>query len=94
MTNMEKLRSQLQALLDKAESKDAIGELTTISNTLDDVQKDVEATQAEYKDMLKDYKEMVKHTSWKPDKDSEDMRDEKDPPKFEDFFTKSGNLPG
>lgn len=67
MTNKtNELREVLSAILDSTEDKELIGSLTTANNLIDEIDKDNQDINSRYKDLLNDYKEVIKHTSFKP----------------------------
>lgn len=64
--NINELRYTLNQLLNKAENTEDISVLTTMSNTVDAIEKDYDKVQSDYQDVFNSYKEMIKHTSFKP----------------------------
>lgn len=74
-------------LLDKAEDKEMIATLTQINDTINNIEADTTALERDNRSLLNDYKEMVKHTSFKVDKAPERV-ELRDKPKFEDFLQK------
>lgn len=64
-TNLELLKTQFKELLDKAEDKDMVSTLTSISDTIDLVSKDTEKLQIDNRELLDSYKQMVKHTAFR-----------------------------
>lgn len=93
MTNLEKLQEQIKNFMDAADKKEDISALTMMNQTCEDIKAEMEKNSTDYKELLSDYKEVIKHTSFKPEK-GEDTRDKPEAPVFADFFTQSGNMPG
>ena len=69
---IEKIKQQLATMLDKTEDTDMIANLTTISNDLDGVAEDYKTSDSKYRELLGNYKEVIKHTSFVP-KQGEDV---------------------
>lgn len=86
MEKINKLREQFQAILDKVEDKEMIASLSELSVTIDEIDADTTALEKDNRDLLSDYKEMIKHTSFKVEQPVE--RGTVEPPKFEDFLKK------
>lgn len=85
-TTMDDLRNQLQAMLDKTEDKETIEQLGTMNSLLDKLAGENQKLQDEQKEILKDYKELVKHTSFTPNgKETEEVVDTK-PLTFDEFL--------
>lgn len=85
MNNFEKLEEQLKALLDTATDKTQIEKIGAINQTIEAVKTDTTALQKENKEILDDYKDLVKHTGFKQKEDVE-PRGQQEAPKFEDFL--------
>lgn len=62
--NLNKLRDQIKVLLDAATDKDTISSLTSINDTISSVESDYTKLETEQKDLLKDYKEVIKYASF------------------------------
>lgn len=87
MEKINKLKEQMQAILDKIEDKEMIETLGQISATINDIEADTTALEQDNRQLLSDYKEMIKHTSFKVDK-PEERTAVVEPPKLEDFLKK------
>lgn len=67
MTNtITDLRNQLQQMLDATENKTQIEQISALNVFVDKLEAEHTQLQNEQKDLLKDYKELVKHTSFIP----------------------------
>lgn len=64
-SNIETLKTQINNFYEKINDKEQISELTQIRDTINLVEADVEKQSTELADILKDYKDMVRHTSFK-----------------------------
>lgn len=84
MENLNKLKNQISNLLEGTESKELIQSLSDISATIDLIEADTTALEKDNHELLHDYKELVKHTSFKPDSSSENRTNSA--PNFEDFL--------
>lgn len=87
MDSLNKLKEQMSALLDKATDKEMIATLTQVNETINKVEADTTAIEKDNRELLNDYKEMVKHTSFKVEK--EETRGASAPIVFEDFLKQS-----
>lgn len=65
MGKLEELRNLVSEMFSKAEDKSAIEALSVINKAVDDVEAEHNKLIAENKELLKDYKELVVHTSFK-----------------------------
>lgn len=83
-TNLQTLRQQVAELLDKAEDKGLVSALTQINDTVNLVEQDYTASVNENKELLKDYKEVIKSVSFK--REAEPERGAVEPPRIEDFL--------
>lgn len=83
-TNLQTLRQQVAELLDKAEDKGLVSALTQINDTVNLVEQDYTASINENKELLKDYKEVIKNVSFK--REAEPERGATEPPRIEDFL--------
>lgn len=67
MTNtIKELKDQLQAMLDSTDTKEAIEQIGITNSLADKLEVEHQELQAKYDDLFKDYKELVKHTSFAP----------------------------
>lgn len=64
---IEQIKQSLAALLDKTEDKDTIGAITNINTNLAAVEEDYKTQDGKYRELLGNYKEVIKYTSFKPD---------------------------
>lgn len=64
MENLTKLKEQVKVLFESATDKDTISKLTSINDTIAAVEADTKALQDEQKELLKDYKDIIKHASF------------------------------
>ena len=71
MENINTIKEHLKVLLDKTEDKEMIESLSKIDGMLDEAKASTDALEKENKELLKDYKELIKHTSFKTDKQDE-----------------------
>jgi hypothetical protein len=67
MTKLEQLKQFVKEQFDKAENKDSIDMLSHIQNSISDVEKDTADLENKVVELTKDYKDLVKHTSFKDD---------------------------
>lgn len=65
MGNLEKLKQLVADMFDKAENKSDVEALSAIKQACDEVEVEQNKLQAEKKELLDDYKELVCHTSFK-----------------------------
>lgn len=84
MKSIETLKAQMQGLLDQATDKSMIEALTKVGEAINQVEADTTALETDNRSLLNDYKEMVKHTSFRLDKAPEHGAQE--PLTFENFF--------
>lgn len=87
MDKINKLKEQLQAVLEKTDNKEMIETLGQISATINDIEADTTALEQDNRQLLNDYKEMIKHTSFKVD-NPQTRTAVVEPPKLEDFLKK------
>lgn len=64
MTKLEKLKTMINDQFDKVEDKESIEALGAINTCLDELEAESLASAKDYRDLLSDYKELVKHTSF------------------------------
>lgn len=69
MSYLEDLKNSVKALFDAAEDKDTIAKITEINKNIEGVEADTKALKDENAELLKDYKEMIKHSSFKREED-------------------------
>lgn len=60
------LKALINQLFEKAESKEAIQQAAVISTKIDEIEAEQKAAKDDYDSLLKDYKEVILHTSFKP----------------------------
>lgn len=71
MGSLEQLRNLVAEMFNKAEHKEDIESLTAIKTVCDEVEQEHNKLEAENKELLKDYKELITHTSFKDDRHSD-----------------------
>lgn len=64
MAHLEKLKNTVKELFDKAQTKEEIETLTKINQEVEKAETDFKELEDKHKDLLKDYKEVVKNTSF------------------------------
>ena len=85
MTKISELKEEVAALMEAATEKEDIDRLSKMSLLMDDAEKEYQALVDENKELLKDYKDVIKHVSVdRPSAPSREISAEA--PKFEDFF--------
>ena len=85
MDNLERLKEQIKTLFEGSEDKELITSLASINETLNAVEADTTALRKENKELLDDYKEVVKHFSFNVEQ-PETRTGDRAVPKFEDFL--------
>lgn len=60
------LKNQLKAMLEKTEDKEGIEQIGALNSLVDKIEAEHTKLQNENKDLIKDYKELIKHTSFQP----------------------------
>lgn len=65
MTKTEQLRATIAALFENAKEKDLIEGLAKVNSAVDDVEAENKELTDKNADLIKSYKELVKHTSFK-----------------------------
>ena len=85
MGKLEELRQAVADMFENATEKEEIDKVSRLSNIMDDVEKEQKALETENKEILKDYKELIKHVSIER-ADAPSREVSKEAPKFEDFF--------
>lgn len=66
MSKLEDLRNYVSNLFESATEKDIIEKAAVVSSKIDEIEADTKASQDDYNKLLKDYKEVVIHSSFKP----------------------------
>lgn len=64
-SKLEQLRQQVADAFEKAEDKDAIEKLAAINNSIEEVSQEQQALVDKNAELIKSYKDLVKHTSFK-----------------------------
>jgi len=64
MDKLEQLKNLVGSWFDACEDKQTLDQLSAIKKACDDVEAEQNKLQAENKELLKDYKELVTHTSF------------------------------
>lgn len=67
MGKLEQLKQLVADMFDKCERKDDIDKLSTIKNTIDEVEGEQQELIDKNSELIKSYKDLVKHTSFKND---------------------------
>lgn len=75
MTKLEELRQLVANAFNKSESKESIETLATINKAIEDVSKEQDELIASKAELLKDYKEVIKHTSFTPTNEDKSKND-------------------
>lgn len=83
-TNLDNLKAQVAALFEKATDKELVSALTQINDTITGVEKDYTDQINENKELLNDYKEVIKSVGFK--REVEPQRGSTEAPKLEDFL--------
>lgn len=65
MTKLEELRAMVAQMFENAEKKEQIEQLAKVNNAIDDVEKENKELTDKNSELIKSYKELVKHTSFK-----------------------------
>lgn len=66
MNNLEELKNYVSKLFEKATEKDIIEKAAVVSSKIDEIAARQKQQEDEYNSLLKDYKEVVIHSSFKP----------------------------
>ena len=87
MTNIEELRNAIKQVFGNATDKQLIDSLSNINSLVDNVAKDQTTLESKNAELIKSYKDIIQHTSFKP-KENELPPDNQqvEAPKLEDFF--------
>lgn len=65
-TTITEIKDQLKAMLEKTENKEDIEQIGALNSLVDKVEAEHKKLQEENTDLIKDYKELIKHTSFSP----------------------------
>ena len=84
MKSVDELKTKITELLDKTQDKEMIAALTSVGETIKTIEADTTALEKDNRELLDDYKEMLKHTSFKLDKEPE--RGAEPPKTMDDLF--------
>lgn len=68
MGKLEQLKQQVAEMFENAENKEDIEKLATINNTIDEVSKEQDEIVSKNAELIKSYKDLVQHTSFKDSK--------------------------
>lgn len=60
------IKQQLTEMLDKTEDTQLISDLTKITTAIDGIEDDYKSQDSKYRELLGNYKEVIKHTSFIP----------------------------
>lgn len=74
MTEIETLKTQVNNLFDKINDKNQISELTQIRDTISLVEAATQRQQDQLTDVMRDYKDLIKHTSFAITKQEDDIQ--------------------
>lgn len=66
MNKLDELRDYVSKLFEKATEKETIERVAVVTSKIDEIEADTKASQDEYNKLLKDYKDVVIHSSFKP----------------------------
>lgn len=94
MTQLDELKQFVAQLFDAATDKTIIEKSAVVNQKIDEIAKEQETKDKEYRELLKDYKDAVLHTSFKPNPgdNSGGVPGSFDPEAaFKQFFIDSGN---
>lgn len=87
MTKLEELRQLVKQQFDKAETKEQIDTLAQIKNKFDEVSKEQEQIEQQNAELIRSYKDLVRHTSFKPEREPVDNAGATTVPTFEDALS-------
>ena len=85
-TIIQEMKENLSKLLDSTEDKQYIEQIGAMSSIVDRLEVEHNTLQEENKQLIKDYKELIKHTSFAPTGIEQEVADTK-VPDFGDFLT-------
>lgn len=66
MSKINELREYINKLFEAATDKNAIEKAAVVSNKIDEIEAEQKASNDSYEKLLKDYKDVVLHSSFKP----------------------------
>ena len=85
MSKLEELKSLVAEMFKGAETKESIEQLAKVNNAIDEVSKEQDKIIGKNSELIKSYKDLVQHTSFKDDKVPGDtVPGNKSVPSFED----------
>lgn len=87
MSKLDELRSFVAKQFEKATTEDEIKSSALINNLIDQVATEQQEMNDKFKELLNDYKDVVKHTSFKSETKIEDAPKVSSAPSFEDFLS-------
>ena len=86
MSKLEELKQLVAEAFSKAEDKQSIENLATINNAITEVSKEYDEVTAKNAELIKSYKDLVQHTSFKDANKPNDIGTVNNAPSFEDIF--------
>ena len=88
MNSLEQLREAVKKAFDGATDKQLIDTFSNINSLVDGVQKEQEALESKDAELIKSYKDIIAHTSFKPAQSDPvpDQVQTHEMPNVEDFF--------
>ncbi len=92
MAHLDELKNTIKGLVDKAQTKEEIETLTKLNQQVEEAEKDYKTLDDKHKELLKDYKEVVKNTSF-TDKPKDDVGTPPAPKSLEDSLKDFTNDP-
>lgn len=66
MSKLDELRQYVTKLFENATAKETIEQAAVVSSKIDEIEADAKASEEDYNKLLKDYKDVVIHSSFKP----------------------------
>lgn len=66
MSKLDDLRNYVADLFDKATEKDTIEKAAIVNNKIDEIVEEQKTSEENYNKLLKDYKDVILHSSFKP----------------------------
>lgn len=92
MKKIEELKTKINELLDGIEDKATVEKIGGLSTIIDQIEADTTAIENEKMELLKDYKDVIKHMSFPSNGQAEPYRTgEIIMPKIEDFLKINGD---
>lgn len=92
MAHLDELKNTIKGLFDKAQTKEEIETLTKLNQQVEEAEKDYKTLDDKHKELLKDYKEVVKNTSF-TEKPKDDVGTQPTPKSLEDSLKDFTNDP-